>query len=423
MPVDVKILVVEATEKRAKERARQVSSLGYTVVETTGIPDIESTGIDEDITVIMVQAGLLRGTGIDRLRTILGKHHEATVIFMVDNEGRIGSLNEVTDAIYDYLVVPSSDQYMNHVIDIAVDRRARFLLEKYYQSYLEEQVSEQLQSLSDKQMRLLHADRLSSIGQVAAGIIHELNNPLTYIKLNLETMEIIQKKCSELIATGNNKKIGKKDKTDNIAKAVELVLEAKDLLGTVLKGVDQIQNILSNIRKFSRKPEKTATEFDVEQAISNALNFSKFSLKKNIVIKKEFAGGLPYITGDPPRLEQVFLNLLINAFQAMEGRRDGLLTIKTAAIEKNGRSYAQVKFFDNGCGIPPAIIKKIFDPFITTKPKEKGTGLGLSISSDIVEEFSGKLDVESEEGKGSTFTLILPGKKQEKNKKKRVQRK
>lgn len=399
MPVDVKILVIESTEKRAEERARQISSLGYAVAHAAGIPDIESTGVDEDVTVIMVQAGLLRGTGIDRLRAVLGKHPEATVIFMVDNEGRIGSLNEVTDAIYDYLVVPSSDRYMNHVIDIAVDRRARFLLEKYYQSYLEEQVSEQLQSLSDKQMRLLHADRLSSIGQVAAGIIHELNNPLTYIKLNLETMEIIQKKCSELISAGNT------------AKAAELALEAKDLLGIVLKGVDQIQNILTNIRKFSRKPEKTATEFDVEQAISNALNFSKFSLKKNIVIKKEFAGGLPHITGDPPRLEQVFLNLLINAFQAMEGRRDGLLTIKTSAIEKNGRSYAQVKFFDNGCGIPPAIIKQIFDPFITTKPKEKGTGLGLSISSDIVEEFSGTLDVESEEGKGSVFTLTLPAKK------------
>jgi len=203
VPADIKILVIETNERRAGERARQVGSLGYAVTQLAGMPDTE-TDIPDDISIVMVWSGLLRGTGIDRLRKLMARYPDSSAIFMVENGERIGTQNDVVEGIYDYLVIPSSDLYMKHVIDVAVDRRARFLLEKYYQSYLEDQVSEQLQNISDQQMRLLHSDRLSSIGQVAAGIIHELNNPLTYMKLNLQTMALIQKKLRESFDNAGN---------------------------------------------------------------------------------------------------------------------------------------------------------------------------------------------------------------------------
>ena len=406
MPTDITILVIETNERRASERARQISSLGYGLVSLTGMPDTE-VEIPDDISVVMVWSGLLRGTGVERLRQLTARYPDSSVIFMVENGERIGTLNEVVEGIYDYLVVPASDLSVKHVIDVAVDRRARFLLEKYYQSYLEEQVSEQLQNISDQQMRLLHSDRLSSIGQVAAGIIHELNNPLTYMKLNLQTMEMIQKKLRESLLDGGSEKKGK-DKTSESNPPSFLFDEAESLLGTVQKGMEHIQSILANIRQFSRKPEKTLLEFDIGQAISNALNFTKFLLKKNIKITKEFAQGIPTLVGDPAKLEQVLLNLLINGIHAVEGKPDGELVIKTAIAENHGGQFVKVQFSDNGHGIPPGIIDKIFDPFFTTKSKEKGSGLGLSISAEIVEEFSGKLEVESVEGEGATFTLLLP---------------
>ncbi|MFQ5432138.1 MAG: sensor histidine kinase [Nitrospinota bacterium] len=405
--MDIKILVIETNERRAGERAQQVSSLGYGVIGQSGMPGVD-VEFPDDISVVMVWSGLLRGTGIDRLRKLMERHADSSVIFMVDSGDRIGTLNDVVEGIYDYIVIPSSDLYMKHVIDVAVDRRARFLLEKYYQSYLEEQVTEQLQNISDQQMRLLHSDRLSSIGQVAAGIIHELNNPLTYMKLNLQTMDLIQEKLREIIRDGHGGQKNEQDKTSDNGGVSDLFEESKNMLGTVQKGVEQIQNILANIRQFSRKPEKTAIEFDIAQAISNALNFAKFMLKKNIKIKKEFAQGIPPLVGDPSKLEQVLLNLLINAVHAVEDRKGGELVIKTSMMDDQGKRFAEVKFSDNGPGIPASIINKIFDPFFTTKSKEKGTGLGLSISAEIMEEFSGKLAVESVEGAGATFTLLLP---------------
>ena len=129
---------------------------------------------------------------------------------------------------------------------------------------------------------------------------------------------------------------------------------------------------------------------------------------KNIKITREFAPGIPPLVGDPSKLEQVLLNLLINAIHAVEDRADGELEITTSMADNHGKRFVEVKFSDNGPGIPPDIIDKIFDPFFTTKSKEKGTGLGLSISAEIVEEFSGKLEVESVEGAGAVFTLLLP---------------
>ncbi|GMT42410.1 MAG: hypothetical protein IEMM0002_0821 [bacterium] len=408
MRTDVNILLLEAGERRGGKRAEQIRELGYNVKQLTGVPDENHIKSDDDLTVVMVHAGLLRGTGVERLRKVMEKNPDMAVIYMVDENSRIGSLNDAIDGIYDYLALPASPSYMKHVIDLAVDRRARFLLEKYYQSYLENQVNEQLQSIANQQIRLMHADRLSSIGQVAAGIIHELNNPLTYMKLNLETVKTLQSENSRVLMEYGREHPEYRYKHMS---PQELASEISDLLDTVKKGVNHIEKILGSIRRFSRRPEEVQTEFDLLQVVSNALNFAKVSMKNNIKIKQEFDDALPPLVGDPQKLEQVILNLIINASHALEETKNAGISIKAAKVEANGRNSAQISVSDNGPGIPVEIIGRIFDPFFTTKPKDKGTGLGLSISKEIVAEFSGTLEVESEKGLGAVFILTIPLKK------------
>lgn len=405
MRTDVKILLLENSNSHGEERLKHIRRFDYKVTRLITIPSEENAVPDNDFSIIMVHVSLLRGTGIERLKRIMEKNRDAAIIYMVEEAGRIGLLNDVTGGIYDYLKLPASPPYLKHVIDMAVDRRVRFLLEKYYQRYLENQVNEQLQSLAEQQMKLMHTDKLSSIGQVAAGIIHELNNPLMYMKLNMEMLKNFQREISRLLADCGSEHTECRFKNMDVGKLAD---KMDNLLNTALKGASNIENLLGNILRFARRPDETMTEFDLMQAISNALNFAKVSMGKHIAIKKEFRNGLPPLRGNPQKLEQVILNLVINASQALKNRDDAAITIKTEKTEMDGKNAARVSVSDNGKGIPADIIDEIFDPFFTTKSKDNGTGLGLSISREIVAEFSGTLDVVSETGKGATFILTVP---------------
>lgn len=405
MSKDISILLLDNGNKLLKERAGQIESLGFKVFPIAGVPEMDSDIFSEEVAIVMAHRKLLRGTGEKRFREVIGEFPDAAVIFMIDEAEKIGSLNDVIDGIYDYLHVPASNSHMKHVIDIAIDRRARFMLEKYYQKYLETQVTSQLQELADKQVRLLHADRLSSIGQVAAGIIHEMNNPLMYMKLSIENMEMLNTETGRVL-----KEYGKEHDSYSYKNmsAEEMAGELADMMKSVTKGLDHIEKILKNMRRLSQKPKTHKTEFDIHQAISNALNFAKGALKKHIVIKKDFHEGLPPLIGDPQTMEQVILNILINASHALEEVEKGEITIKTEMGKSKGLPSARVLISDNGPGIRSEIVDKIFDPFFTTKSQEKGTGLGLSICREIVTEFSGTIKVESENGHGATFILLLP---------------
>lgn len=405
MSKDVNVLLIESSDLRAEKLAGQMRKLGYNVVSFTGIPSENPDILKEDIVIAMINQELVDGAGKKRFGKILEKHFDAAIIFIVDEESRIGSINHLVDRIYDYLLVPASDSHLKHVVDIAVDRRARYILEKYYQNYLEGQVSDQLQHLADQQMRLLHADRLSSIGQVAAGIIHELNNPLTYMKLNLETMDLLNAETCRVL-----KEYAKEHKGYSFRKmnAEQIVNEFDELSRSLEHGITRIEQVLGNMRRYSRKTEHMKTEFDLHQAISNALNFARGALKKNIVIKNDFCSVLPSLMGDPQKMEQVFLNLLINASHALEDVKGAEVLIKTEKLESNGKPEINITVSDNGSGIRPEIVGRVFDPFFTTKPKDKGTGLGLSICREIITEFSGTIEVGTNTGEGTTFILSLP---------------
>lgn len=237
--------------------------------------------------------------------------------------------------------------------------------------------------LKDQQSQLIEAERLSALGQLAGGIAHEINNPMTSI---LGFTELIYNELSKENVTP--------DKVKDCLKFAKMVIGE----------AHRCQTITQTLLQFSRRKREEMTHASINDVVEAALTIARFHFKKGpIEIRKEFAENLPSIIGDKSLLHQVFLNLFINAKDAME--EGGTITIKT---EKRDDDWIQIRFSDTGCGIPEENLANIFKPLFTTKEEGKGTGLGLSVSRDIIDRHQGTMDVESAAGKGTTFIIRLP---------------
>jgi two-component system NtrC family sensor kinase len=232
-----------------------------------------------------------------------------------------------------------------------------------------------MKNLKETQDQLIQAAKLAAIGELAATVAHELNNPLTTI-------------------LGYTELIREEEISEGIKKDLEII-EAECL---------RARDIVRQLLEFSRKRPLQLIELDINDTLQEVIKFLSPNIKKSsIKLLTEFSP-LPNTLADKDQIKQVFLNLINNAVQAMpEG---GVLTIKTGIHDSN----IFIEVSDTGIGIPKEILPRIFEPFFTTK-KEKGTGLGLSISYRIVESHGGKIYVKSQKGKGTTFKVILPVKK------------
>jgi len=246
----------------------------------------------------------------------------------------------------------------------------------------EQKLTDAYQKLKETQEELIQSGKMAAMGQLASGISHELNQPLTGIKGFAQTilMDI--------------------EEDNPIRKDVEKIIEQ----------TDRMDRIIKNIRFFARRSEFKLEELDINQPIEDSLMLLKEQLRiHNIHLKKSLGEGLPKIKGDPNQLQQVFLNMITNARGAIDSLKDtngGELIIKTA-LSKNKKNI-EIIFQDTGCGISKKNIDHIFNPFFTTKSPDGGIGLGLSIAYRIIENRKGKIEVKSKEGKGATFRITLP---------------
>lgn len=232
--------------------------------------------------------------------------------------------------------------------------------------------------------KLVQSQKLASIGELSAGIGHEINNPLAIISQETEWMQHLLKR------------IGERDPKE--------VAELKDSLKEVLRQVDRCREVTQNLLEFARKKEPVFQEVNVNKLIDDLSRLvEKETIQDHIEIRRDFQQDLPLVHTDAPSLRQVVLNLLTNAIHAVQ--KDGRIRIATKSSE-NGSVDIIVE--DTGCGIPADHLTKIFDPFFTTKSEGKGTGLGLSICHGIVDKLGGHIAVSSEVGKGSTFVVTLP---------------
>jgi signal transduction histidine kinase len=269
-----------------------------------------------------------------------------------------------------------------------------------------------LSKLRQTQAQIIHSEKMASIGQLAAGVAHEINNPIGFIKSNINTLKDYCGDIKSLLAC-----YGELEAALNNGPPVQEMIAriqdckaqidyefVRDELDCVLdeskEGLERIARIVQDLRDFSQTDASEVDYSDINQSIECTLNIAGSQLKYVAAVNKDF-GEIPLVKCDIEQLNQVFMNLLINAGQAIE--HDGTIDIRTRC----NQNLVEIKFSDDGCGIPPDILPKIFDPFFTTKAVGSGPGLGLNLVYNIIKGHNGSIDVNSEVDKGTTFTIRL----------------
>jgi signal transduction histidine kinase len=253
----------------------------------------------------------------------------------------------------------------------ALARHAALAIEN---ALLFERERKRIEELRATQKQLLQSEKLATIGQMAAGIAHELNTPLTYIMGNLELLEAQPANPAQ-----------------------------REMLASIAVGAERITSLAQRLLAFSRPAQEEPVDVAVNEVVERSLELCHYQiLKGGVVLRKELSEALPRVKGVPNQLEMAFINLVINAVHAMEG--GGTLQVSTAARD----GQVEITVADSGQGIAPEIQPTIFEPFFTTKPEGKGTGLGLSTVLMIVERHKGRIDFTSAPGAGTTFRITIP---------------
>jgi PAS domain S-box-containing protein len=246
------------------------------------------------------------------------------------------------------------------------------------------------------QTQLMQSEKLAGIGTLAAGVAHEINNPIGYINSNLNTMKRYLEKVHAYLQGLAHPNLQQQ------AAIGEIMADFDDAIDESIEGTGRVKSIVVDLKSFSRVDRAEKEYANLNEGIESTLNVVWNELKYKCKVNKEF-GKLPELFCMPNQLNQVFMNILVNAGHAITGD-SGIIRINTCADEHN----IHVSIRDNGCGIPEEHLKRIFEPFFTTKDVGKGTGLGLSLSHDIIKKHKGTLEVKSKVGEGTEFVITLP---------------
>jgi two-component system, NtrC family, sensor kinase len=264
--------------------------------------------------------------------------------------------------------------------------------------------------------RVVQSEKLASLGMLSAGVAHEINNPLAYVANNIAVLErdvrvvlTILRLYEQAAASLAETERETAREIDRIAAEFDLAYVKNNmgkLLESTRQGIKRVADIVQNLRGFARVDRASFGQADIHEALRTALEMVHGRMERRAITVEQRLGDLPSVSGSPALLNQVFLNLLVNAMQAIDAthRLDGRIAITTEA--RNGEVVIEVA--DNGCGIPDDVLPQIFDPFFTTKAIGDGTGLGLSITHAMVSDHGGRMEVESASGQGSRFRVILP---------------
>ena len=342
-----------------------------------------------------------------------GKPHRCDVC-MVDKDGLRRYFHCTTSvALRDKQGNPTA------VMEIASDVTDRRIAEKYSEFKRLEAANHKLKEL---QSHLIQSEKLASIGQLAAGVAHEMNTPIGFVACNFETLEKHVKKILALIElyAELEREVGAADGAGGPALVAPIREYRRTMrIDVILKnlgvlfedsreGLERVTEIIQNLRDFSRVDQSSDfARYNVNEGLAATLIVARNAIKYSADVVTEF-GEIPEIFCHPGQINQVFLNLVVNAAQAIESQERqerGRITIRTYAAD----SHVVCEIEDDGPGIAPEDRRKVFDPFFTTKPAGKGTGMGLSISYDIiVNKHKGWISVESEVGRGTVFTIKLP---------------
>jgi Signal transduction histidine kinase regulating C4-dicarboxylate transport system len=379
-----RVLIVDDEEDLRYVYTRQLRGDGYLLdTAADGEEAIEKIRTNE-YAVILTDMRMPRKDGLAVIAAAREHLPDAEIIVLTGH----GSLENALHAfkagnIFEYLLKPLDDiGVLNTVVARAIERRN---LRKHNRE-LFEQLQRAYEELRQKSEMLIQQEKMSAIGVLAAGVAHELNNPLTAV-VGFAQM-IAEKLKSSRPANWNDSEY-------------ERALQA---LENLVQGAHRARDIVGSLLRFARATKPEARSFvDINQTLRDAFVFTEhLLLRHGIVLEKRLAPELPPVWGNAARLQHVFTNLLINAQQATPS--GGIVRVITERADEPKGVWVHVE--DTGEGIPPDALEQIFEPFYTRK--EHGTGLGLSIAKQIVEEHGGEIRVESELGKGSRFSVFLP---------------
>ncbi|MBV9960307.1 MAG: response regulator [Acidobacteria bacterium] len=350
-------------------------------------------------------------SGIELLRKITEQFPDTAVVMI----SGVDRMQRVMDALrlgaYDYLVKPCELDVLGHGVERALERRALLLNARRYKQELEQhnqELARRKAELERLQAQIVHSEKMASLGQLAAGIAHELNNPAGFIYGN---MELLSERVTELerflkASECPPPSLSQTFELRGAEEAIdyqEAVADLRSIITDCQDGAERIRDVVQNLRLFSRLDEAEFKQVELHEGIESTLRLlSRYYSSNRITLLRDYAD-LPRVSCYAGQLNQVWMNLLVNAAQAI-GSDCGVVTITTRLEDESVR----VSINDTGSGIEPAHLDKIFDPFFTTKPIGEGTGLGLSIIYGIIERHNGSIQVASCKDSGTTFTVTLP---------------
>jgi signal transduction histidine kinase len=326
---------------------------------------------------------------VRRLRA--SERHVATPIILLTAQAGLGDAVEGLDAgADDYITKPFESEDLHARIRSAL--RIGHLQKELARERNELKAT--LENLRAAETQLVHSEKMAALGKLVAGVAHELNNPIGFIYAN---MDHFRRYVGEVKAVCESAPLA----PEAAGRATRAFETLGRLIESCANGAERIKRIVLGLRTFSRLDEAGLKTVDVHEGIESTLALLEHHLKDRIGVHRDY-GDLPAVECYAGQLNQVFMNLLMNAVDAIEGQGD----IRIVTRAEGGGVRISVR--DSGKGIAPEDLPHIFEPFFTTKEVGKGTGLGLPISFGIVEKHGGRIEVESEKGRGSTFTVVLP---------------
>ena len=349
--------------------------------------------------------------GIELLRKIIELYSDTAVIIV----SGIDRIQRVIDAIRvgasDYIVKPCELDVLALRVERALERRTLLRNARKYKQDLElrnDELARRKAELERLQAQITQTEKMASLGQMAAGVAHELNNPAGFIYSNIDVLKDYVARLERYLkvldrtplppeTTARISEIKEEIDYDNI------VADLSSILTDCYIGAERIRDVVQNLRLFCRLDEADFKRVDLNEGIESTLRLLSLYYKDGRISLNRDYGELPQVNCYAALLNQVWMNLLMNAAQAI-GKADGEVRIST----RSQGDHVVATFSDTGCGIVPGTVKRIFDPFFTTKPVGEGTGLGLSISHSIIQRHGGKIEVKSAPGKGTTFTICIP---------------